>query len=157
MSLNYELNKIKNWQEVTQKKVDPSVTQEEINRAIMHGASYYYEEDDEGNKTYTSYMNPITNALIWGTLGIGMGRITEANYHEFWLRLLIDDSVNGFRITEVDDDGTRKSRSLTLEEVRDHIGLRTNVTKETKTWMYNKLLREATRRKEMLDKEEKAA
>lgn len=157
MSLNYELSKIKNWQEVTQKKVDPSVTQEEINRQIMGGASYYYEEDDEGNKTYVSYMNPITNALIWGSMGIGMGQITEDNYHEFWMRMLIDDALNGFRITDVDDTGKRKPRAVTLEEVREHIGLRTNVTKETKTWMYNKLLREATRRKEMLDKEEKAA
>jgi len=154
MSLDFNFSKIQNWKEVTRKKIADDVSQEQIKLEILNGASYYYDEDEEGNKTYVSYMNPVTNALIWGCMMIEMGRITEKNYAEFWLRLSMDDGVSGSgRIYE----GKGGYRSVTLEEVRQHIGLSTNVSTGTKTQFYNKLLKRAQREAEKLDRKEEAA
>ena len=154
MSLDFNFNKIKNWKEVTRKKIADDVTQEQIKLQIRNGASYYYEEDEEGNKIYTSYMNPVTNALIWACMAVDMGSITQKNYPEFWLRCAMDDGDSGSgRILE----GEGRHRSVTLEEVREHIGLSTNVSTQSKTYFYNKLLKRAQRFGYVLDRQEEAA
>lgn len=67
-------------------------------------------------------LNPITEALIWKTLSVGIGEITEANAAEFIARLAIIEAIDGFVIFE---EG--KGRPISEEEVVAHIGLRTNV------------------------------
>lgn len=93
-----------------------------------------------GETVAKRHLNPITEAIIWGTIAIEMGQITEKNYYEFWMRLSMNDLVYGPRI------GYRKgSRSITLEEVRKHIGLSTNVGTKPVTQMYKRLLKEVER------------
>ncbi len=79
--------------------------------------------DDEGNKV----INPITDALVWATLSIGIGEITAANVDEWHSRLWAMDAVYGPSLYNVDDDGTRTPRPITVAEIRAHVGLKTNV------------------------------
>ena len=66
---------------------------------------------------------PITNALIWGTLSVGMNSITEKNWKEFYTRCHIIETIHGAWL--YDRDGTRH---ITPKDVKSHIGLGTNVT-----------------------------
>jgi hypothetical protein len=69
---------------------------------------------------------PITNALIWGTMSVGMNSITEANWREFYTRAYIIQTIHGSWIYENGDH-----RFITPQEIRDHIGLGTNATNYT--------------------------
>ena len=103
---------------------------------VKNMESVCFELRQEDEETPGRYLNPITKELIWATIAIEMGQITEKNYCEFWMRLSMNDLVYGPRI------GYRKgSRSITLEEVRKHIGLRTNVGTKPVTQMYKRLLK----------------
>jgi hypothetical protein len=83
-----------------------------------------------------STMNPITDGLIWYTLITGIGEITEKNYVEFYKRMTLHDKVNGTVLLKKGEP-----RPITLEEVKAHIGLHTNVwPKTTKTAFLNKLM-----------------
>jgi hypothetical protein len=60
-------------------------------------------------------LNDITEHLIWSTITVGMGEITDANWEEFFTRERMAWHVyGGIKVTPAD--------------VRAHIGLRTNVT-----------------------------
>lgn len=73
-------------------------------------------------------MSPVTNALIWGTMFVDMGQITEENYEEFFARTALQEKLSGAYLQESDGEGNHKPRYITLKDVRDHIGLRTNVS-----------------------------
>lgn len=151
MSLDYNFTGIKNFKEVVWLKFDDSVTDKEIRHRIMQGATVI-EED-------RMYQNPITEAILWATIEVGIGQITEANYIEFWMRMAMVDGMRGGRIIVTDDKGDMTKISITLEEVKQHIGLRTNVSKETTTKWYNKLLKgkqsdEAYRLRRLAEREE---
>lgn len=72
---------------------------------------------------------PTTDALIWATMAIGIGEITEQNYEEFYRRLHTIEETAG---TFLNHEG--KPSFITLAEVKRRIGLRTNaglITKKT--------------------------
>lgn len=78
--------------------------------------------------------NPITKTLIFATMSVGMGEITEDNALEFYTRYVWVNRVAGFDIEVGVWDNKSKEwtfRDLTLQDVRNHIGLRTNVSLET--------------------------
>lgn len=91
-------------------------------------------------------LKAVTEALIWHTMGLGLGRITEQNVEEFWLRLQLYEKLHGYTVY----DAKAKPRPLTWEEVTAHIGLRTNASTLTRgTWvrkLTNDFMREAERR-----------
>ena len=117
MSLNWSLDKIANYKDLCWRP----------------------ELDDEGNQVIDAdgdkrvRLEPITDCLIWGTMCVEIGRITEKNYEEFHRRLVEADevgiapSINYFDQTAKNGKGAWLSRIPTLEEVRAHIGLSTNV------------------------------
>ena len=73
-------------------------------------------------------LHSVTNSLIWATLIVGMGSITEKNHKEFHLRCLDLQKADGYQpLTEI-SDGEGDPRTFTYEEVKAHIGLKTNVT-----------------------------
>jgi len=76
-------------------------------------------------------LTPETETLIFLTMSIGMGEITEKNAGEFWSRANIVQKLHGpFFIRD------SKEQFLTVEDVVNHIGLHTNVPKETRLqWM----------------------
>jgi hypothetical protein len=79
-------------------------------------------------------LSPVTNALIWATLAVDMGEITDDNAIEFAWRCSFYELFAGPLLVEVKDDDF-VPRPLTIEDVRAHIGLTTNVVDRPKwTW-----------------------
>ena len=75
-------------------------------------------------------LNPRTEALIWSTLALDIGRITEKNVDEFWRRLDLYQHSVGALLGNVNGD-----IFLTRDDVVAHIGLRVNVTtKSRREW-----------------------
>lgn len=68
-------------------------------------------------------LRPVTDCLVWYTMIIGMNDITEKNYVDFYRRMRFSDAVTSPLLIE-----GGKKRSLTLAEVKAHIGLHTNAT-----------------------------
>lgn len=110
MSLNWDLSKIKDretlcWREVT-----------------LEG---------EGQQKPGKWLNPDTDMLIWGSMAIGIGELTEENAREWYLRLKLLERV-GSAIGHKDG----KPYTPPLETIKAHVGLRTNVgrTEPRKRW-----------------------
>lgn len=72
----------------------------------------------------------VTDRLIWATMGIGMSRVTEDNYEEFFKRLaLYETLILGWDWQD----------RTTLADVRKHIGLTTNAcSKDEKPASFHK-------------------
>jgi len=77
---------------------------------------------------------PLTEYLIWGTIGVGINTITEDNAKLFFERLNLFDRVltPAGPIMTTDDDGELTYRHVTLDEVKARIGLKTNASPLTK-------------------------
>jgi len=97
MSLNWDLSAVKNMEEVC-----------------------FVERDGEDGPG--RYLNGITNSIIWGCLIVGIGTITEKGWEEWHLRYTLADRANGPYVKK----GGEAYR-LTREDVKAHIGLKTNV------------------------------
>lgn len=70
-----------------------------------------------------------TEGLIFATMAVGLGRITQANHREFFARLSLHEKINGGMRYGPAPDHARLV--YTLADVRAHIGLTTNVSDET--------------------------
>lgn len=70
---------------------------------------------------------PTTNAIILPTMQVGLGTITEKNVDEFFIRLHVIEAIFGPMVSR-NGEPTR----ISYEDVRHRIGLRVNVTDETK-------------------------
>lgn len=68
--------------------------------------------------------NPVTESLIFATLEVGIGEITNDNWQEFYRRLRISEKVSGPYLINVAE--TDQTRLITPKEVKQHIGLKTN-------------------------------
>jgi hypothetical protein len=104
MSLNWKTNKIENFQTVC-----------------------FIGEGEERR------LNPVTEALIWYTMSVDIGQLTDAILDEFYARMMIADRLYGPLYSETYIDGTTgqqrlRKRSLTYAELKAHVGLSTNAT-----------------------------
>lgn len=105
MSLNYDLTKIEDHVNVC------------------------YDLVDEGNDTFD--MKAVTQAIIFATIPIDMGEITEENYLEFWLR---------YKLWAASYIGQPFGLGFTVEDIHDHIGLKVNVSTMTRhAWLTKRL------------------
>jgi hypothetical protein len=69
------------------------------------------------------YMYPDTQSIIFTTMSVGLGEITEKNWLEFYARMNIIERLGGYT-------------PIPPERVKEHIGLSTNVSNETRNqWM----------------------
>ena len=147
MSLDYSWGKIENWEDVVwlpiphgEKHWDQKTL--EANYRNRSG-SYLREDEDDDTSRFVKYFNPVTNILIWATLDVQIGEITEKNYKEFWMRMVMADAVEGSgRYNEyIKEKEDWVPRSITIDEVYQHIGLSTNVFPKMSTtkWYNNKL------------------
>ena len=75
----------------------------------------------DGIKKGDDIISPATSAMIWMTMFVGIGQLTEKTAPEFYARMVMSDKLN---------DIPAKQR-LSWEDVQRHIGLSTNVTYET--------------------------
>jgi len=80
-------------------------------------------EDDPDGVT----MNPVTHGLIFLTISVGLGEITDSNADEFYARAHIVEQLHG-AMCRIGGEEVY----LTPQEVKQHIGLRTNVRNETR-------------------------
>jgi hypothetical protein len=76
----------------------------------------------------------VTEALIMYTMVIGMGVITDHTSEEFFARIHFFEKLNGTNLKNVREDADGSQHlddiEITLDDVRAHIGLRTNVSLE---------------------------
>ena len=94
MSLNYDLSEIEDWE----------------NRCRV--------PRDDG--TLSHVLSGITEALIFATMTIDLGEITQKNHIEFYTRMMMYKFIN-----------PNIYKSITLDDVIAHIGLTTNVMNTT--------------------------
>ncbi len=104
MSLNFKLDKIKDYKTVCW----------------------------DGDVMADGKMKLVTESLIWTTMQVGLGSITEENIPEWLVRLDLVDRLFGTMMVRYDGD-KRVNVPFTKEDLVAHIGLTTNVSKETRT------------------------
>jgi hypothetical protein len=80
-------------------------------------------------------MNPVTEALIFGTMSVGLGAITDKNVDEFAARFRIIEKIHGAMLYKPDPDneGQIVDWYLSDEDFIAHIGLSCNVTDESRS------------------------
>ena len=114
MSLDARYDKIENYKEICY-----------VDRVIPAS------QGGDGVKTQ-SELNPITYVLVFRTIPIGMREITEDNWYEFYCRMVAFDAIVGGPISEwPEEEPNPIYRSVTKEEVKQHIGLSTNASTYT--------------------------
>lgn len=82
-------------------------------RRIKNHKEVCYEAETKDGFPY----KPTTHYLAWGSMAIGIGEITEKNYHEVYFRHKFLNQTSNYDTT----------LPITLEDVYQHIGLETNV------------------------------
>lgn len=87
---------------------------------------HHYTEDGEPQRRLTQ----TTELLIFTTMVVGFGRITESNYQEFYKRVALFERLRGAVRVKKGDSGKFVDDPYTLEDIRQHIGLTTNVSEE---------------------------
>ena len=93
---------------------------------------FCWQELDGDEPTKDTDMDAITHMLIFAGMSIGMNEITEENHREWGIRLRVTDALLGHSIydTRIQDatgkELSKKGRSMTLDEIKNRIGLRTN-------------------------------
>jgi hypothetical protein len=75
----------------------------------------------------TGTLRPVTELLVFATMHVGMGEITEKNAAEFYARMTIVHKLHDIGINTPDGP-----KLLDPEYVQKHIGLTTNVRTETR-------------------------
>lgn len=94
------------------------------------------EATGEDFKKGERIMNPVTNALIWMTMGVGMGTITADNALEFYTRCTISEKLFGASLSVAKEGSGREPRPFTYGDIIAHVGLKTNVTLEKRvSWL----------------------
>jgi hypothetical protein len=79
-------------------------------------------------------MNPITDVLIWITIAVDLGNITEKNVNEFYWRLRFREMFLNYKTLNVTNKKGKVIRNFnpSLSDIRQHIGLQTNVSNKTR-------------------------
>ena len=80
------------------------------------------------------WMNPVTQALGFASMFIGIGEITQENAPEFYARLRAYELISGTML-----QGPEGDRPLTPDDVRRHVGLKMNVSKESEATFRKRL------------------
>ena len=119
MSLNWNLSAIPNYKTTCYDRIPAEGNEARLNEGGFMGPYWYVSKDDP---TVLERMSVTTHTLIFATMSVCMGSITEKNAEEFFRRLSEVESEGAFR-KSVDGDVP-----FTLEEVQAHIGLSTNVS-----------------------------
>lgn len=108
-----------------------------------------------GRKRGEEYLHPITDALIWATMTIGLNEITEENIDEWEKRLALANQIDWiskpfvWNGNEPDADGKNahcfEARPLTRADVERHIGLSTNASYESPSEWRKRVVEQMTR------------
>jgi hypothetical protein len=80
-------------------------------------------------------LNPVTHALIFHTMSVGLGSITKENAAKFYARVALVEKIDGASCHDGKDP-----YYITADDVRNHIGLTTNVGNMTDAKWYGHAL-----------------
>jgi|GEM_PF-2656054 len=83
---------------------------------------------------------PVTNALIWATMSVGIGEIKESTIDEFCIRLAMWQQIFSPLMCCTDEEGNRQPRPLVYADVVLRMGLSTNVSTESKAAWKNRMM-----------------
>ena len=100
-------------------------------------------EDCVGRADWSDRDHDVLDTLIWGSLLVGLHRITEANLPEWLLRMRMERAnyEHAFQIRYQND----REYYLRLEHLRKFIGLRTNVSDWTRAKWLKKFMERMVR------------
>jgi len=142
MSLNFDLSKIANYGTTCYETIEDTPERlETLVRSIsFFGPSWGYDGDD---RTRCIRMRAVTHVLVWGTMSVMMGSITEKNWRVFYTRFAMMETALGAFLVGSKGEPIK----ITPEQVRAHIGLTTNVRTESagkfNGWLVRNLARNA--------------
>lgn len=142
MSLNFDLSKIANYETTCYEAIEDTPERlETLVRSIsFFGPSWGYDGDD---RTRVIRMRAVTHVLVWGTMSVMMGSITEKNWRVFYTRFAMMEAALGASLVGSKGEPIK----VTPEQVRAHIGLTTNVRTESagkfNGWLVRNLARSA--------------
>jgi len=85
----------------------------------------------------------VRETLIWGTMAIDMGEITEKNWTEFYARIHAIELIGGALQQEVQTKGKGEPKPVLIEpkDVKRWIGLIANVVTKTRRQFMSKINR----------------
>ena len=101
-----------------------------------------------------------TESIVWMAMDIGIGRINEKTIDEFIRRTMIVQWMMRYAPRRRFDEETKKRTDIwiTPKDIRDRMGLSTNVSKESKAWFKKRVIDEVEKRggdfRRNLEKEE---
>jgi hypothetical protein len=136
MSLNFDISSIP-LAVRTSKVTDPWVI--ESIRKNGTGGLFPRPVYDNGDDDFT-IMASATHALIFLTMSVGMGAITEKNWTEFYARVRAEEKLHGARRSQKLVEGKWVDCPITAQDVKDHIGLSTNASRMTEAQWRKSLL-----------------
>ena len=85
-------------------------------------------------------MSDTLHVLIWNTLSIGLGEITERNVDEVWYRTDAWQRLVGSGWNMIDSEGNSSEFRLTREDIVNAVGLHTNVSPMTRAAFRKRLM-----------------
>jgi hypothetical protein len=141
MALNWDIGKIKNYVHrcfVRVREGEPMFEEMQVK-----GSKWYHpEEDGEKDLTVKQRLNPITDALIWRSLLVGLNKITEKNLDEWMYRIYCNEIVfqDPFKAYDFHETEGWVERPFCKQDLIDHIGLSTNVSNTTRKQFWKKLM-----------------
>ena len=106
------------------------------------------EDTEEGGVR----LRGITETLIWMTMMVGINEISEKTATEFFARASLEEALWGAMRSKGDE-----SVYVSIEDVRRHIGLKTNASPYTKTQWLCKVYRQWNARVDRQLRDEQAS
>lgn len=91
----------------------------DVSKVNSYEANYPDLVDADGRRKW----NPITESIVWLTMFCGTPTITEANHEDVAQRFTVWQRINGSMLSN--------GYIVTLKDVRQHIGMHTNVSSKT--------------------------
>lgn len=133
MALRFDLSAIS--RDITHPLVrDP----EELAYLRKYGREMGVEFVDNGDDDCRR-LSSVTQAIIFATMSIGMNRITDRNWAEFFSRVYAVEQLRGAGQKGIGKDGKQLDVYLQPLDIRAHIGLRTNAATLTTTQFWKKV------------------
>lgn len=125
MALNWKLSNVNNWKQACYETFTGTrdEMQSRIETVTLFGPSWNWTDETE---TAIERQSPTTFCLIFASMLVGLGEITEANAEEWHRRISKIESIHGTYRTRREGD-MNMPHPYTMEEIRAHIGLKVNV------------------------------
>lgn len=107
MALVWDVGNVHNWEEV----------------CLIEATE---DRPGDGVKKGEKIWHPVTNAIVWASISVELGGITETNAEQWYARLHIIERLFGPML--IRGSSHVGAPEITADEVRAHIGLTVNVS-----------------------------